>query len=468
MTIAQIATRTPRHAASLPWLFLALLVAVVSQVFIAVLFGSLAGSDRASWVVASTLCVGLGLPTATILLACWMTRDQTPPFALAAIVIAGLVMRLVYFGSGPALEDDHFRYQLDGAMIAHGLNPYAVSPQALITGSAPEAYQLIGDAGRSVLLQINFPELRSIYPGVAQLLFGLAHGLAPWTVDGLRAVILACEILTALLCWRLLVAMGLPAHWMALLWCNPMLAFCLTGQAHIDAALGPPLLAMLLAIRQSKGSLAGVALGLAVGIKLWPIMLTPVVVRSLGADRRAQLACLIVLGLVATAACAPLLHASLFAQSGLVAFASGWHMNNLPYEWVSYALYQFADGAGLERYLRAVVTAAAAAVAVTLALRPIRDLQDIAARLALVTAAVFYLSPAQFPWYAAWFAPFAVLAGNWALLAATAALPTYFLFFPMAGTAWGDVYRYGLSGLHLLPVVVIALLVWLRRGRVTA
>jgi hypothetical protein len=464
MTGAQAATRSLRLTATFPWLHLALLVAAGYQVWIAVAFGSLGGSDRASWVVALTLCFGLGLSTAAVLLSCWITRDKSPPLALAVIVMAGLVMRLAYFGSGPALEDDHFRYQLDGAMTAQALNPYAFSPQSLMAGTAPEAYRVIGEAGRAVLPQINFPEIRSIYPGVAQLLFALAYALDPWSVDGLRAVILACEILTALLCWKLLRTMDLPVHWLAMLWCNPLLAFCLTGQAHIDAALGPPLLAMLFALRSARGGLAGAALGLAVGIKLWPVMLTPVVLRGLGADRRAQLACLGVMAMVVVASCTPLLHASLFAQSGLVAYATGWHMNNLPYEWVSYALYLLADGPGFERYLRATVTAASVAITVGLALRPVRDLHDIVARLAIVAAAVFYLSPAQFPWYAVWFIPFAVLAGNWALLSATAALPTYFLFFPMAGTAWGDVYRYGFSGLHLVPVLVITLVLWRRRA----
>jgi hypothetical protein len=246
------------------------------------------------------------------------------------------------------------------------------------------------------------------------------------------------------------------------------MAFCLTGQAHVDAALGPLLVAMLLAVKLSKAGLAGGALGLAVGIKLWPVMLLPLVIRALGHDRRSQAICVITMGSVAFLSCAQLFWASLSAQSGLTAYASGWHMNNLPYEWVSYVLSEIAGGSGLERYLRGTIVVASVGIALAIAIRPVGDKHDFAARLALVSAAVFYLSPAQFPWYAAWFVPFAVLAGNWPLLVATASLPSYFLFFPMTGTEWWDVYRFGLSGLHLLPVVVVALLMWARRTRAAA
>lgn len=42
---------------------------------------------------------------------------------------------------------------------------------------------------------------------------------------------------------------------------------------------------------------------------------------------------------------------------------------------------------------------------------------------------------------------------------ASASLPLYFLFFPLAGPVWGDLFRFWLCGLHLLPVVVIAMVV---------
>lgn len=437
-------------------LWAALAFAVACQVTLALALGPLEGEARARWPVALMVCIGLSASTVAMLLAVYRLRAHAiGKGVLAAILVAGLLMRLPYFGAGPMLEDDHFRYRLDGAMTAHGLNPYKVAPQTLIEGAAPPAYAAVGAGGRSIVAGINFPELRTIYPGVAQLWFAVAHVIKPWSVDGLRAVILLSEIATALLCLRLLMLLGLPQQWLALLWCNPLLAFSLTGQAHIDAALGPLLLAAALAVLRQRGALAGAAIGAAIGVKLWPVMVVPVLLRAFDPDRRRQVAFLTALGGVALIACAPLLIASLTANSGLTAYAGGWHMNNMPYEWVSYAAYKLAGGPGFERYLRAAVVLICGGIAVALARTPITDGRDLARRIALVAAAVFYLSPAQFPWYASWFVPFAVLTRNWALLAATAALPGYFLFFPLAGPVTGDLYRFWLSGLHLLPVIAL-------------
>lgn len=452
------------HDTAWRWLYAALALAAVSQIVLAVSAGSLPGSARAQWSVSLLLCLGLSLPTTALLLAIWRTRDIASSTALLiAIAVTGLAMRLPFFGVGPMLEDDHLRYALDGALAAAGLDPYRFSPAELLQGVASEAYSRVGAAGLASIGQINFPELRSIYPGSSQLVFAAAHYLDPWGLDGLRAVFLLSEALTAVLCWRLLGLLGLPGHLVALLWCNPLLSFALTGQAHVDAVLGPPLLLAILAVRRHAGAIAGAAIGFAIGVKLWPVMLAPLLLRSLSDDRREMLRFVAAMGAIAFVACAPLLYASLSASnSGLVVYATRWHMNNMPYEWVSHVGYLVAGGAGLERFFRAIVVLTCVGLGIAIALPPLFDLRDLVTRLAWLSAAVFYLSPAQFPWYAFWFVPFAVLSRNWALLVATASLPTYFLFFPLAGPVWGDVYRYWLSGLHLIPVAIVAAMISVR------
>jgi hypothetical protein len=46
-------------------------------------------------------------------------------------------MRIPYFGAGSMLEDDHFRYLLDGAMVARGLDPTPSHPRRC--SAAPQA-----------------------------------------------------------------------------------------------------------------------------------------------------------------------------------------------------------------------------------------------------------------------------------------------------------------------------------------
>lgn len=46
----------------------------------------------------------------------------------------GLAMRLVWFATAPPLEDDFYRYLWDGAAVASGRSPYALSPAQAATG----------------------------------------------------------------------------------------------------------------------------------------------------------------------------------------------------------------------------------------------------------------------------------------------------------------------------------------------
>lgn len=437
--------------------FCALGLVVVSQALLAWNYGSLPGAQRSSWGVATVLCLSLSLPAAVLIWAVWRTSETAMSRSgIALIALAGLAMRMPYFGVGPMLEDDHFRYVLDGALVAHGLNPYAFSPKQLLEGAAPESYLQVASGGRSAIEQINFPHLRSIYPGTAQLVFAAAHAIKPWGVDGVRLLIMACEAVTALLAWKLLAYIGRPRHVIALIWCNPLLAFSLTGQAHVDAALAPPVLGALLLAHRRAGAYCGVATGLAAGVKLWPILLAPLLLRSMMADRGAAIRFVIALASATLSLSAALVFAAANPSSGLIAYARGWHINNLPYEWLSYALFRLADGPGFEPYLRSVIAIVSVTIAVAMALRPLSDISTLVSRSALVAAALFYLSPAQFPWYATWFLPLAALSGNLALLVASASLPAYFLFFPMAAPPSGDVFRFWLSGLHLLPVLAVA------------
>jgi alpha-1,6-mannosyltransferase len=62
-------------------------------------------------------------------------------------------------------------------------------------------------------------------------------------------------------------------------------------------------------------------------------------------------------------------------------------------------------------------------------LKPIENADDLLGRASLVIAALVLLSPAQFPWYAVWFAPFLAFRPWTGFLLLVATLPLYYLDF---------------------------------------
>jgi alpha-1,6-mannosyltransferase len=456
--IASSMTGQASHERRAAFLLFALGLAVATQTALALGYGSSPGAARDAWPVALTLCFALSLPTAAVIWAIWAARDLPAGWRIGFVVAtAGLLMRAPFFGAGPMLEDDHFRFLLDGALVARGLSPYAYSPETLLRGVSGVPPELV-EAGRGAIAAVNFPDLRSMYPGGAQAMFAFGHVLAPWSIDGLRVAVLLTEGLTALLVWRALLSSGRPPLLAALSWCNPLLAFCLTGQAHVDAALAPAIIAALFAVHRRAGALAGFCLGLAAGVKLWPILLAPLFARALWPDRRALATFALALGLTTLALCGPLLWASLAARSGLTAYAGGWSVNNVPYAWASWLFLQLIGPGSGEVVLRALVVAAAVATSLAIAARRPEGVNDLIGRAAVLAAALFYLSPAQFPWYAAWFLPLAAANGRWVLASAAVGLPVYYLFFPLALAGHRDIHGYGLAVLHLAPVVILALI----------
>jgi alpha-1,6-mannosyltransferase len=442
-----------------PPLLAALGLAAGTQFALAAAFGSVAIAARDDWSVALVVYGSLTLSGAAVALASWAARDLPAdrlPGIAVALAATGILMRVPYFGAGAMLEDDHFRYLLDGAMVARGLSPYALAPEAVLQGAPGVPADLLV-AGRDAIGAINFPGLRTIYPGGAQALFALAHALAPWSLDALRAAIFALEGLTALLIWRLLRACGRSPLATALYWCNPLFAFCLTGQAHVDAALAPPLLIALLAAHRRASALSGLALGLAAGIKLWPILIAPLILRALWPDRRALAVFALVLGATTSALCAPLLAASLSADAGLSVYAGGWSVNNAPFAWAVHGARLLLGAQHGEVVLRGLLVLAAAVASLAVAARRPGGLEDILGRAAFLAALLFYLSPAQFPWYAAWFLPLAAACAAWILAAAAVGLPVYYLFFPLAADGLAGIHAYALALLHLAPVLLAAL-----------
>jgi hypothetical protein len=156
---------------------------------------------------------------------------------LGATIVIAIVLRALFLFEEPRLSGDVYRYLSDGRVLWSGGNPYAYTP------TDP---------------RINHPEIRSIYPPHAQLMFALVHELTPW-----RLLLIAADVA----CIVLLRRRGA----LAFATC-PLVIIEGTWSAHIDA-LAAVLLAFAFARRSS------VAAAFASGLKIIPLAAMPVLFR---------------------------------------------------------------------------------------------------------------------------------------------------------------------------------------------
>ena len=363
---------------------------------------------------------------------------------LFAIVGFGLALRIALSFSTPAIEDDYFRYLWDGAVVAQGLNPYAYAPEQADDAGTPDALTALAedDAGANVRSRINHASLKTIYPPTAQAAFLLAYVIEPWSLGAWRIVCLAADVVTLTLLLALLAHLGRPALWVSLYWLNPVVLKELFNSAHMEAIVIPPVLAAVLLALRDRQRMAALLLGIAVGAKLWPLILAPIVFRRLIGQTRLLFEVAVIFAIACALAALPALLGGLDETSGFVAYATHWQTNSallpaLEAGWRA-LLVPFGGEASSGRLSRALLGLLLAAIVTRLAWRPVRSDMDMTARLALALMALVLLSPAQFPWYLAWAAWLLPVHPSAALLVATVTMPVYYasFYFHANGTYW--------------------------------
>lgn len=192
--------------------------------------------------------------------------DIVPRALLWLIVAGGIMFRLSVIALPPATSDDVYRYLWDGRVSIAGINPYRYPPQA-------RELEPLRDT--VVYPKINHPELRTIYPPLAQVCFAAAYRLAGNALWGIKGLLFLAECGTLWLLFKLLAGNSASANplWIVVYaWCPLPILECGMA-AHVDGLGILFLVLFYLSIQHKRISLAAVALAGAVLIKLVPVIL---------------------------------------------------------------------------------------------------------------------------------------------------------------------------------------------------
>ncbi|MFN2376037.1 MAG: glycosyltransferase 87 family protein [Candidatus Binatia bacterium] len=355
----------------------------------------------------------------------------TPLRRLVWLLLAGLAVRIALLFAPVVLETDHYRYLWDGAVVAHGLDPYGFSPEEVRLGQADVPLELrrLADQAAPILGQVNHPWLTTIYPPLAQAAFAAAHLLSPYDIRAWRVLLLVADLAAVALLLLLLREARLPAAWVGLYWLNPLPLRESYVAAHLDL-LGVPLVLTslwLLLRRRWLGSAALMAM--ATAVKPWPVVLLPLLLRQAGGERRA-IAAALTYAVVGLLLWLPMLPAGFAIGSGWQAYAGGWQANTGAFGLLVAILDHLRlPPGGPAPALAARLLVAGILVVVTLRLSWSRsvDAREFLVRAGTVVATVFLLIPSPFPWYYTWVLPFLVFRPLGALAAYSALLPLYYV-----------------------------------------
>jgi alpha-1,6-mannosyltransferase len=192
---------------------------------------------------------------------------STPRFPRRVVVI-GLVLaalwHVLFLVMPPGSDDDIHRYLWDGRVQRLGYNPYIVVPgdPALAALQTPETRTL------------NNPDLPSPYPAGAQLFFRAVTAIHE-SIFALKVAFVLCDVAIVLVLLDVLRRSRQGAHWVLAYAWHPLLATEVAGSGHIDIVGVLLLLVSVAALGRRWRTIAALAFGLAVAVKLLPFVLLP-------------------------------------------------------------------------------------------------------------------------------------------------------------------------------------------------
>lgn len=334
--------------------------------------------------------------------------------ALRWIFVGAVLFRLIAAFGEPTLSDDVYRYVWDGHVQAEGFHPYVHAP----------ADPALAALRNEDWTRINHPELRTIYPPLAQMVFAALASSGAGTL-GFKLFFAVADLgVLVALAW-LLRRSGLPPDRIVLYAWNPLAVIETAGSGHVEP-VGVALVVVCAAwMTGRRAKLAALALAAAVHVKVLPLILIP------GAIRRWRNPAVLVLVLTLAALALPYALTGPAIGSGLFDYAERWEHNAVIYSGVESLLERLDTGATLKPWVgwlrgrlggddalwdrvytkvwpreiaRMIVAVLALVWVVRLSFR--RGLSA-SREIFLGLAGVLLLSPILHPWYVLWILPFA-------------------------------------------------------------
>ena len=369
---------------------------------------------------------------------------STPSFPKRVIVF-GLALaalwHVLFLRLPPGLDDDVHRYVWDGRVQRLGYNPYIVVP------SDPALAALHTSETRT----LNNPDVPSPYPAGAQLFFRAVTSIHESTF-ALKVAFVGCDLAILFVLLDLLRCSRQPEHWVLAYAWHPLLATDVAGSGHIDIVGALLLVVSAAALGRRFRTVAAVAFGLAVAVKVLPIVLLPLYWRRVRVRDSALAA--VVVGVLYI----PFLNHGRIPIGSLGTYVQSFRFNGPVF-------------ATLERVTTPQVVAGLAVLVgfLTAIWMRKRSAEWSSDAFAWPMAASLLCAPVVYPWYMLWLLPFVRSVSTVPIIIwAVSIIPTYYVWYlrtlgrPWSVPGWIMLLEYGALA------TAGAIIVWRRLRRRSA
>ena len=351
------------------------------------------------------------------------------------IILSGFAARIILIPSQPVLEDDYNRYIWDGAVVANGINPYKYSPLEIGKDSTSSNIEIQSLHKQSIeadktFKRINYPEVRTIYPMISQVFFAVSYIVSGWNILGWRIISLFADFVTLMLLLVILKKLKLPLGLSAIYWLNPVVLTQFFNAGHMDVLLFPFILGSVWFLLNHRENVSSFLLTLAAGVKVWPIVLFPIMYRNYFKQKLKIIVLFAIPIVVLSLLYIPVLLTKLDNSLGFVRYAGNWYNNDAAFRLISVSV-NFVHSLFSSQIIcahciaRYIVFGFYIIFMLFIIWKPVKNNSDFLERILLSVTVLFFLSPTEFPWYYTWILPFLVLRPRLSLLLYPILLPLY-------------------------------------------
>jgi glycosyl transferase family 87 len=391
------------------------------------------------------------------------------------LIVFACSFRLVLLFSHPIQEDDFYRYLWDGKVLMNELNPYRVAPLRVLNftkGLGPLAESpvpaaddedlprlatiLVQDGKFGLILsRVNHPAVPTIYPPLAQAVFGLSALAAPGNLLALRLVFLGFDLAICGLIVAVLGHLGLNRLLVLVYAWSPLVIKETINSSHYDVVPTFFLVLALLLYVKERVLLAYLSVALAILGKIYPLLLLPIFVwKTVVTHGRSQ--ALLGLGLVIgviVLGYAPFVDAGPMLWRGTLAFVESWQTNSLLFPLLQWSV-------GNRWVANSVVALLLGCSLLRLLLRhDVRDDREFLWVNFFALGLLFLCSPAGNPWYFLWLVPFLCIFPQRSWLLLSGSLGLYYLWFYCLYHGAAETFRW-ILWLEYLPFYGMLLWEW--------
>lgn len=179
----------------------------------------------------------------------------------------------------PLHSDDYYRFFLDGLLILDGIDPYGYTPHDL------ELLNLIPENFKPYFDKLNSSNYFSIYPVTNQTVFAIAAWIGGSSISGfvfcLRVILVFFEMVSISILFLLLGKLGRNVNLALLYAINPFILLEVVGNLHFEGMMLTFILIGFLTLYSKRYIVSGACIGLAVAIKLTPLIFFPFILKYL-------------------------------------------------------------------------------------------------------------------------------------------------------------------------------------------